>query len=186
MEANRIRIPLQVARLPSSLLFAGGDTMNLSNFNHLSASDKLELLRTTGGLTMLANALSDGYSLRQIAKMIGITPKTMYRWQATYPEIAAEITPYTQAAYRIIYAYDAYGKHFKGYVMEEFDTLDEVWSSGFIQQYFRSFGESEAAYQSAYLDAMVNIGFYRLSNLYLLTYCTVNKKGLIKPQKSIK
>lgn len=157
--------------------------MDLTNLKHLSASNKLQLMRTTGGLTMLAEALAEGDSLRQIAEMIGITLETMCRWQATYTEIADEIAHYTQAAYRIICAYDARNTNIKGCVMNTYNTREEMWSSIFVHQYFCTFDKSESEYLSDYLDSMQNKGFYRLSNRYLLTYCTIDRQGGIKPLK---
>lgn len=157
--------------------------MNLANLKHLSALNKLQLLRTTGGLTMLANALAQGHSISQIAVMIGITSETMCRWQAVYPEINNEIVPYIQAAYRIIYAYDDRKTYIRGCIVEEFDTLEAVWNSIFVQQYFSTFKKSELDYYESYLAAMRNTGFYKLSNYYLIIYGTVNKKGYIKPCK---
>lgn len=158
--------------------------MDLANLKPLSALNKLQLLRTTGGLTMLANALAQGHSLSQIAEMIGVTTKTMYRWQATYVEINDEIIPYTKAAYRIIYAYDDYHTHFKGCIMNTFANPEEMWSNIFIQQYFKTFNKSKDAYLSAYLKAMQIKGYYKLSNRYLLTFCTIDRQGFIKTIKT--
>lgn len=158
--------------------------MDLSSLKSLPASDKLQLLKTTGGLTLLANALADGHSLCQIADIIGITPKTMYRWQVTYSEIAAEIASYTQEAYRIIYDYEDYHTHFKGCIMNTYNTKEEMWSSIFVQQYFCTFDKSESEYLSDYLDSMQKKGFYRLSNRYLLAFCTIDRQGFIKTLKT--
>lgn len=155
--------------------------MTLSSLKHLSASDKLQLMRTTGGLTMLANALSDGHSLRQIAGMIGITLETMNRWKAVYPEIAAEIIPYTEAAYRIIYAYDAHNTNIKGYIHSDYKTLLELWNGGYMRNYFKSWGITGVEYYPLCLESLKNRGTYHLSNFTLISYCKVSADGKIIP-----
>jgi hypothetical protein len=155
--------------------------MDLSSLKPLSASDKLQLLKTTGGLTMLANALSDGHSLYQIADIIGITPETMRRWQATYPEIAAEIIPYTQAAYRIIYAYDARNTNIQGTIHSVYKTPLELWSSPYIRNYFESWGINGDKYYPQCLESLKNRGAYHLSNFTLVVYSRVSADGKIIP-----
>jgi len=166
--------------------------MALTNLQNLSTADKLLVLRTTAGLQQLEEWLVSGLSLSKIARILGIQTDTMYRWCRKYPDITATVVPYAHIvledltrppAYRIIYAYDAYGAHFKGCVMEEYSTLDDVWASIFVQQYFNCFGKSEVDYYESYLAAMKNSGAFKLSNWYLIAWCTITKKGLIRPIK---
>lgn len=155
--------------------------MTLSSLKPLSASDKLQLLRTTGGLTMLTEALSAGHSLRQIADMLGITLETMYRWQAVYPEIAAEIAPYMQASYRIICAYDARNTNIQGYIHSAYSTLLELWDSPYMRNYFGSWGITGDEYYPLCLESLKNRGTYHLSNYTLVVYSRVSADGKIIP-----
>lgn len=155
--------------------------MNLASLKHLSASDKLQLIRTTGGLTMVANALAQGYSIRQIASIIGITLETMRRWHATYPEIAAEIAPYTQAAYRIICSYDARNTNIRGAVHSAYRTLPELWNSPYIRNYFKAWGITGDNYYPLCLKSLENRGTYHLSNFTLIAYSRVSTDGKIIP-----
>ena len=174
--------------------------MYLKKLQNLNIDDKLMVLCITTGLETL-EILAEGKTLRQLAQVLKISYNTLNIWRKNHPEIA-EILGYPNPkpepkpepkpttpdlsrdpAYRIIYAYDAYGTHFKGYIMEEHTTLQEVWSSIFVTLYFRSFGKSEIEYLGAYLTAMQITGAFKLSNWYLLTYCDVTKKGLIKPRE---
>lgn len=155
--------------------------MTLSSLKPLSASEKLQLLKTTGGLMMLANALSEGHSLRQIACMVGITLETMRRWQATYPEINDEIIPYTQAAYRIIYAYDARNTNIRGTTHSVYKTPLELWNSPYIRNYFESWGISGEEYYPQCLEALRCKSMYRVSNFTLITYSRVSADGKIIP-----
>lgn len=159
--------------------------MNLSSLKPLSASDKLNLLKTTGGLTMLANALADGHSLRQIAAMIGITPKTMYKWQAVYPEIAAEIAPYTQEAYRIICAYTDHGTYIKGVIHSTHKTPLELWYGSYIRNYFKAWNISGGEYYPQCLESLKNRGAYHLSNFTLIVYSRISADGKIIKQKAL-
>ncbi|MDR3597085.1 hypothetical protein [Clostridium sp.] len=166
--------------------------MALTNLKTLSTSEKLAVLHTSAGGQQLEEWLVSGLSLSKIARILDIQTDTMYRWCRKYPDITAIVAPYAHIvledltkplAYRIIYAYDAYGAHFKGCVMEEYSTLEEVWSSIFVQQYFNSFGKSEVDYYESYIAAMQSTGCFKLSHWYLIAYYTLNRKGLIKPQK---
>lgn len=172
--------------------------MNLLDLQKLSIEDKLSLLRTTGGLQMLQTALSEGNNLSQIANMLGVEPSALYRWKNIYPDINEVVAPYIRTkkpktvpidlseplAYRVIYAYDS--KHsLKGFTMSEYDTLEAMWDSIFIQQYFGTFGlltTFDTQYHKEYLIAMRTTGVYKLSNWYLLAYCSVDKRGKIIPQ----
>ena len=174
--------------------------MDLNDVQILPVEEKLQWLKSTEGLLKLKELLSEGNSLPTVAKLMSINSKTIYRWRDCYIEISDVVAPYSTAKakatkdepvnlargldYRIIYAYDDCGRHFKGCIMEEFDTLEKLWASIFVQQYFNSFGKSEHEYLSAYLNAMQIDGFFKLSNWYLLTYSYVTKKGLIKTHKS--
>lgn len=155
--------------------------MDLSNLVSISASDKLQLLKTTGGLTMLANALAQGHYIRQIAVMIGITLETMRRWQATYAEINNEIIPYTQAAYRIIYAYDARNTNIRGVVHSKYGTLAKLWNSSYMRNYFKSWGINGDKYYPLCLESLKNRSTYRLSNYTLIAYAKVSADGKIIP-----
>lgn len=166
--------------------------MALTNLKTLSTNEKLAVLHTSAGGQQLEEWLAAGLSLSRIARILDIQTDTMCRWCRKYPDITAIVAPYSHIvledmtrppAYRIIYAYYAYGAYFKGCIMEEYSTLEEVWSSIFVQQYFSSFGKSEVDYYESYLAAMKNSGAFKLSNWYLIAYCTVSKKGLIKPEK---
>ncbi|MBC2457159.1 helix-turn-helix domain-containing protein [Clostridium beijerinckii] len=154
--------------------------MDLTNLRPLSAADKLQLLKSTGGLTMLANSLAQGHSLRQIADIIGVTTKTMYRWQATYPEIFAEIAPYKQAAYRIICAYDAHNT-IKGYIHSAYRTPQDLWNSQYIRDYFGSWGINGDKYYPQCLESLKNRSTYHLSNYTLIAYSRVSADGKIIP-----
>ncbi len=155
--------------------------MDLTNLKHLSASDKLNLLKTTGGLTMLAHALSSGHTLSQIADIIGVTTKTMYRWQATYTEIAAEITPYTQASYRIICAYDAHNTNIRGTIHSVYKTPADLWDGGYMRNYFESWGINGDKYYPLCLESLKNRGTYHLSNYTLIVYSRISADGKIIP-----
>jgi len=175
--------------------------MNLFDLRKLSKEDKIALLRTTGGLSMLQTALSEGNSLRKIADMLGVKPSILYRWENTYPDIKEAVTPYIRAktpktepidlseplAYRIIYAYGDLGLiSIRGCIMSEYGSPEELWNSIFVQQYFGSFGLCTASitkYHEEYLVAMRTTGVYKLSNCYLLAYCSVGKQGKIIPHK---
>ncbi|OPJ65505.1 hypothetical protein [Clostridium chromiireducens] len=155
--------------------------MKLSNLKSLSALNKLQLLKTTGGLTMLANALAEGHSLCQIADIIGVTSKTMYKWQAICPEIADEIAPYMQAAYRIICAYDAHNTNMKGYIHSAYKTPLELWNSDYIRNYFKAWGITGDKYYPLCLKSLKNRGTYHLSNYTLITYSRVSADNRIIP-----
>lgn len=69
--------------------------------------------------------------------------------------------------------------------MSEYDSPESLWDSIFVQQYFGSFGlykTFDTKYRAEYTTAMRQTGVYKLSNWYILAYCSINKKGLIKPQ----
>lgn len=155
--------------------------MDLSNLKPLPAADKLQLLLSTGGLTMLASALAQGHSLRQIAEMIGITFETMRRWKAVYPEIAAEIAPYIQAAYRIIYAYDASNTNIKGHIHSAYKTPLELWDSPYMRNYFKAWSISGNEYYPQCLESLKNRSTYHLSNYTLIAYSRVSADGKIIP-----
>ena len=159
--------------------------------------DKLSLLHTTGGLQMLQTALSEGNTISKISDMLGVEHSVLYRWKDTYPDIKEVVAPYLRARkteptedlsqplnYRIIYAYDELRPNIKGFIWDEFLTAEEAWDNPFIDYYFSSFNNYDARkYREDYLAAIKSTGFYKLSNWYMLTYCSVTKKGLIKPQK---
>lgn len=130
---------------------------------------------------MVANALADGHSLRQISEMIGVTSKTMSKWQAIYPEIAAEIAPYTQASYRIICAYDAHNTNIKGYIHSAYKTPLELWNSDYIRNYFKSWGITGDKYYPQCLESLKNRGTYHLSNFTLIVYSRVSADNRIIP-----
>lgn len=174
--------------------------MDLINLKTLSTNEKLAVLKTTAGLQWLEELLSEGNSLSKISDMLGVEPSILYRWKTTYPDIKELVAPYLRAktqkietidlskplAYRIIYAYDDLRPSIRGYIMAEYDSQDDLWDSIFVQQYFGSFGlysVSDAKYREEYLTAMRQTGVYKLSNYYLLAYCSVNRNGLINPQK---
>lgn len=155
--------------------------MDLTNLKHLSALNKLQIMRTTGGLTMLSNALSDGHSLRQIADIIGVTSKTMSKWQAVYPEIAAEIAPYTQAAYRIVCAYTDHGTYIKGHIQSAYRTPSELWNCAYMRNYFGSWCITGDKYYPQCLESLKNRGTYHLSNFTLIVYSRVSADGKLIP-----
>lgn len=176
--------------------------MDLINLQKLSVDDKLSLLRTTGGLQMLQTALSEGNTLSKISEIIGVEPPILYKWKKNYPDIQETVAPYLRAktpkiepidlskllAYRIIYAYDDLRPNIRGYIMSEYDSQDDLFDSIFVQQYFGSFGlytEFDAKYRDEYLIAMRTTGVYKLSNWYLLVYCSVDKRGKIIPHKCL-
>lgn len=94
--------------------------MDLINLKTLSTNDKLAVIHTTAGLQWLGERLLDGKSLRQIAHLLSIDPKTIYKWR-NYTAIAEVIDKVRLskvvtansmiceprgAAYRVILAYD--------------------------------------------------------------------------------
>lgn len=113
--------------------------------------------------------------------MVGITLETMYRWKAVYPEIAAEIAPYTKAAYRIIYAYDARNTNIQGVIHSKYETPEELWHSPYMRNYFKAWGITGDKYYPLFLDSLKNRGTYHLSNFTLITYSRISADGKIIP-----
>jgi len=171
--------------------------MDLINLKTLSTNEKSAVLKTTAGLQWLEELLLEGNSLSKIADMLEVEPSILYRWKNIYPDIKEVVAPYLRARktepiedlsqplnYRIIYAYDELRPNIKGFIWDEFLTAEEAWDNPFIDYYFSSFNNYDARkYREDYLAAIKSTGFYKLSNWYMLTYCSVTKKGLIKPQK---
>jgi hypothetical protein len=174
--------------------------MDLTNFHTLATNEKLAVLRTSAGLQWLEELLSEGNTLSKISEIIGVKPSILYKWKKNSPDIQEAVAPYLRAktqkietidlskplAYRIIYAYDDLRPSIRGYIMAEYDSQDDLWDSIFVQQYFGSFAlysVSDAKYREEYLVAMRTTGVYKLSNWYILAYCSVNKRGKIIPHK---
>ena len=170
--------------------------MVLSEIQRLPTNDKLTWIQSPDGLLQLEKWLSEeGLSLHKVAELLRVSPNTIYRWR-TYPVIAEVVAAYLPqkvkkvapvdlsrgAAYRIIYAYEDHKTYIRGCIMDEYTTPEELWDSIFVQQYFGSFGLTEAVYRTQYL-AEIKTGLYKISNYYCLTYSTVSKKGCIKPIK---
>ncbi len=167
--------------------------MDLSKLQNLATEDKLLWLRCSVGLQQLEEWLSEN-SLRKIAHMMGIDPKTIYRW-CKYPDIAEVVAPYApikspkvdpidlsrDATYRIICAYEDHKTYLKGAIYGEYHSPENLWNSKFIQGYFNTFGVWGSEYRTQYSEAINRKGTYFISNYICATYCKVSAKGKIIP-----
>ncbi len=169
--------------------------MILTNFSTLSTAEKLAVLRSSAGLQQLNDWLSAGKSLRQIAYLLGIDHKTMYKWRKL-PDLAEMIAQVKtskivtansvmceprEAAYRIIIAYTATSSYIKGHIHSEFETPEELWNSRYISDYFDSWGINGDTYYADYLDSLRTKSVYHLSNYVIISYCKVSAKARITP-----
>lgn len=169
--------------------------MDLTNFNTISTDEKLAVLKTSAGLQYLEYLLLEGHSLRHIAHLLGIDPKTIYRWRNTYADIAEVVAQYKppktvtadpivyqprDAAYRIICDYDAHNT-IRGYIHSEFETPQDLWNGEYIRNYFNAWGITGDEYYPICLESLKNRRMYRLSNYTLIIYCKISAKGKITP-----
>lgn len=167
--------------------------MKLENLQNLSTADKLLLLQTTGGLTILEEAATSN-SLSSIAKMLKVSTDTLNRWRK-YPEIAAilgepksRLEPKPDlsrpVAYRILVGYNhntaRQYPHRGCSVHSEYPTALAAWDSGFIANYFRPFNVSKDNYLSDFFQKLSYDGVYHLSNLFSIAYTDVTRTGVIR------
>jgi hypothetical protein len=122
--------------------------------------------------------------------MLQIQNSTLYDFCDRTPEIVA-ITGRTPTekvdltkppAYRIITGYSFHSKH-QGQIIGEYQTAEELWQSDFICNYFRSFGRSKMDYLDNYLKEITNNGLCQLSNNYVILFCHITERGVIKTIK---
>jgi hypothetical protein len=163
--------------------------MVLSELQALSTADKLHYLSSTDGLTQLQEYLTAGLSLFKIAQTLGIHDSTLYKYCDRDPAIVALtgrplVTVQDirrEPAYRLLYATSNY--NFRCYhdkIIEEYSTPEELWYSDFIINYFKSFNKNADDFYDDYLKRLSSAGLYRLSHLYNIAYCYVNRRGVIK------
>jgi len=161
------------------------------DFKNLTTADKLLWIRTTAGLQQLEEWLKEGKSQRQIALTLKICAETLYRWRDKYPDIGDTIAPYTPTkavpsfdmtrppAYRIICAYEDNQTSILGSIYDEYDTLDELWNSPFMKEYFDFWKIEASDYYGECLVSLSHRGTYKLSNYIGISYCKVTAKGKI-------
>ena len=171
--------------------------MDLTNLHTLSTAEKLAVVRTSAGLQWLEERLLEGKSLRHIAYLLAIDPKTIYRWRKL-PDLAEVIAQVKsskivtatsavceprEAAYRIIIAYTATSTYIKGHIHSEYEyeNPQELWDSQYIQDYFKSWGITGDDYYADYLDSLRTKSVYHLSNYTIISYCKVSAKARIIP-----
>lgn len=169
--------------------------MDLTNFHTLATNEKLAVLKTSAGLQWLEYLLLEGHSLRHIAHLLGIDPKTIYRWR-NYPDIAEVIAQVRAskmitansavceprgAAYRIIIAYTATSSYIKGQIHSEYENPQDLWNSQYIRDYFKSWGITGDKYYKEYLDSLNAKSVYHLSNYTLIVFAKVTAKTKIIP-----
>lgn len=168
--------------------------MELSEIQRLPIDAKREWLLSVDGLTQLRIWHSQSISLSQIARLLQVDYKTLYRWRRYYPEITEilgkpkpkselefkQLKPDLSRppTYRIIAGLDQY---YRGVVLCEYATVKELWNSNFVENYFASFGRSANDYLEDYLEEIARGGLFRFSNTYCATFCNFNKKGIVKP-----
>lgn len=169
--------------------------MDLMNLKTLSTNDKLAVIQTVAGLQWLEERLLEGKSLRQIAYLLGIDHKTIYRWR-NYPDVneviakvksskivtaSSMVCESREAAYRVILAYDDRNAHIKGAIHSEFDTFSDLWNGSYIKDYFKSWNITGDEYYAECLESLKNRGTYHLSNYCLVVYARVTAKARIVP-----
>lgn len=169
--------------------------MDLINLHTLSTAEKLAVVRTSAGLQWFEYLLLDGKSLRQVAHILCIYPKTMYNW-SKLPDLAeviakvksskvvtanSKICEPRDAAYRIIIAYTATSSYIKGHIHFEYANPQELWNSQYIRDYFKSWGITGDEYYTEYLNSLRNKSVYHLSNYTIISYCKVSAKARITP-----
>jgi len=149
--------------------------MDLETLKSLSTPEKSLWLRTPTGSKQLAEWLAAGLSLSKIARIMGIHAETIYRWRAKHPDIAVIVTPYAPIetepvvdmsrppAYRIICGYDDRKTSILGTIYDEYGTSDDLWTCGFMKDYFDFWGVDPSKYYPHYYKSQgKGVGFQRI------------------------
>lgn len=162
--------------------------MVLSEIQSLPTPEKLLWLSSPDGIAQLREWLSMGYSMRKIAAALNLHCATLRMWCKQDVELAEIITchqsnqqqaDYTAPpAYRLILEYSSKCKH--GKILATYETAEDVWQSHTIQLYFGSYGLSAPDYIDNYIAKINQCGIYRLSTMYCIAYCTVDRQGIIR------
>ncbi len=163
--------------------------MNLPELQALSTPDKLTYLSTTNGIAQLQEWLSAGKSLHTVSKMLRIKHSTFYKVCNHNPDIRAitgrppvNIDLSRPPAYRIIEGLSA--SHSRGDIVFEYDSLDSLWQSTFICNFYASYNCNKSDYYDGFLKTLATNGFIRLCSAYSVAYCYITASGIIKVIKS--
>lgn len=156
--------------------------MVLSELQSLSQKEKRRWLQSPDGLTQVQEWLSTGYLLPQIADILGLPRRSIYIICNLNSELAAIIGKQVNRppAYRLIVGLDC---NRRGTIVAEYDTAEDAWQTDFIRRYFRSFGFSENNYYTDYLSTIHSTGIYKLSNIFCIAYCEIDKIGILRIRK---
>jgi len=158
--------------------------MNLTEIHKLPTASKRQWLRSDTGLNQLQIWLNDGLCIYQIADRLQVNNSTLNGWRKYHEigELLGHLKPKLPdmtrpPAYRII---EGVYKYHRGDVLEEFDTIEELWDTKFVREYYASYGYSPADYYDNCVKNLAYNGECRLSNTFYITYCSINKRGIIK------